>query len=397
MIIRGPRPESSFYTLDKRISEDLRLSWAARGLLIFLLGKPDGWEVSVQALVNETQNCIRGEGLEPGQPNPGHTKRDGVKAILAELIRAGYLKRGEKPRHNPDGTMAGYDYFVSEVPSKPAPLRDKGFRAASTSTSPSPDQPSTVQPSPVQPSPAHPQQVSTEFEVKTEVKQNTVNPSSPAAPAKAAAGDAEEPKGKTYPDEFLLFWQAYPRKQGKLAAFKRWEHALKIIGGKRADAVATLLAGAMRYAKATALLEPGKVKMAEGWLNDGRWEDEETPEAGVQVAWWTSAPGIEGKGKELGMHRKPDEAPAAFKLRVLVAAGDGPWQEAEVAKAERDNAHGYAAHLRKLFGWADPAAIVPPAAPTPEAAPVAAPAAKSTPPAAFKQAMDQLKKQQAGK
>jgi hypothetical protein len=176
MIIRGPRPESSFYTLDKRISEDLRLSWAARGLLIYLLGKPDGWEVSVQALVNETQHCIRGEGLEPGAANPGHTKRDGVKAILSELMKAGYLKRGEKPRHNPDGTMAGYDYFVSEVPSIPAPLRDKGFRAALTSTSPSPDQPATVQPSPVQPSPVHPTQVSTEFEVKTEVKQNTVNP-----------------------------------------------------------------------------------------------------------------------------------------------------------------------------------------------------------------------------
>ncbi|RQY86714.1 hypothetical protein [Burkholderia stagnalis] len=34
MIIRAPRPTSAFYILDRRISEDRRLSWAARGLLI---------------------------------------------------------------------------------------------------------------------------------------------------------------------------------------------------------------------------------------------------------------------------------------------------------------------------------------------------------------------------
>lgn len=36
-IIRGPRPESNWYALDKRIIEDTRLTWAARGLLVFLL------------------------------------------------------------------------------------------------------------------------------------------------------------------------------------------------------------------------------------------------------------------------------------------------------------------------------------------------------------------------
>ena len=33
-VVRGPRPESNWYALDKRISEDTRLTWAARGLLV---------------------------------------------------------------------------------------------------------------------------------------------------------------------------------------------------------------------------------------------------------------------------------------------------------------------------------------------------------------------------
>lgn len=79
-IIRGPRPDSNFYMLDKRISEDKRLGWAARGLLIYLLGKPDHWKVSVPALIAETGIA----GMKTG--------RDGVYRILEELRLAGYVR-----------------------------------------------------------------------------------------------------------------------------------------------------------------------------------------------------------------------------------------------------------------------------------------------------------------
>ncbi|VWD26267.1 hypothetical protein [Burkholderia contaminans] len=95
MIIRAPRPTSAFYILDRRISEDRRLSWAARGLLIFLLGKVDHWQVSVPALVAETQES----GFASG--------RDVVHRLLRELIGAGYMRR----RRHADGTM---DYLVRE-------------------------------------------------------------------------------------------------------------------------------------------------------------------------------------------------------------------------------------------------------------------------------------------
>jgi hypothetical protein len=94
-IIRAPRPERNFYMLDKAISEDKRLSWSARGILIFLLGKPDHWQVSVPALINETQE------------SPMPSGRDAIHRVLRELVDVGYIKR---LRHA-DGSM---NYMVRE-------------------------------------------------------------------------------------------------------------------------------------------------------------------------------------------------------------------------------------------------------------------------------------------
>lgn len=121
-IIRSPRPESNFYLLNKAISEDRRLSWAARGLLVYLLGKPDHWQVSVANLRNETK-----ESAKP-------TGRDGVYAILDELGKAGYITRSQD--RNEGGKMGEIHYFVSEKPLTPSPL---------------PDKPYTVEPFPVNP------------------------------------------------------------------------------------------------------------------------------------------------------------------------------------------------------------------------------------------------------
>ncbi|WP_321939996.1 hypothetical protein [Paraburkholderia sp. J8-2] len=99
-ITRAPRPNNNFYILDKAISEDSRLSWASRGLLVYLLGKPDYWQVSVAALIADTQ----GARIKSG--------RDAVRAMVSELIDVGYVRR--TPRRGDDGRMEGYDYTVSE-------------------------------------------------------------------------------------------------------------------------------------------------------------------------------------------------------------------------------------------------------------------------------------------
>lgn len=117
-IVRAPRPASKFYVLDKQISEDKRLSWAARGLLVYLLGKPDHWKVSVAALVNETAGSAKTTG------------RDGVYSLLRELEAAGYLRKAQGRRTG--GRFDQNDYIVSE---SPAPLTAQPFAANPTQVS----------------------------------------------------------------------------------------------------------------------------------------------------------------------------------------------------------------------------------------------------------------------
>ncbi|SPO68133.1 hypothetical protein [Pseudomonas sp. JV241A] len=127
-IIRAPRPEGNFYLLNKAISEDWRLSWGARGMLVFLLGKPDHWKVSPAHLRGETAGSAKPTG------------RDGIYGLLDELISAGYVRR-EQPRSE-SGVLGEVTYLVSE--------------------SPLPDSPYTAEPLPAGPHTANPTLVSIE-------------------------------------------------------------------------------------------------------------------------------------------------------------------------------------------------------------------------------------------
>ena len=121
MIVRAPRPESNFYILDKTISDDRMLSWAARGLLIHLLGKPDHWQVSPANLVNET----RDSGAPLG--------REGVYGLLRQLIDAGYIQYS---RHRDEsGTLREARYVVGESPKTALPVQAKPDQANQTQAS----------------------------------------------------------------------------------------------------------------------------------------------------------------------------------------------------------------------------------------------------------------------
>lgn len=87
--------ENPYFLMARATAQDERLSFEARGLLAYLLSKPDGWEVKVFDL---TQNC--GENR--------------VYRILKELRSNGYMTfqrtRGE------DGHFNGGVYQVYETP-----------------------------------------------------------------------------------------------------------------------------------------------------------------------------------------------------------------------------------------------------------------------------------------
>lgn len=95
--IRRAARRHRFVIVDQAAIEDVQLSWAARGLLAYLLSKPDDWKV----LVNDLKKR-------------GDLGRDGIYTLLRELRSAGYVRF----RRNRDaqGRMRGGTYIVSEVP-----------------------------------------------------------------------------------------------------------------------------------------------------------------------------------------------------------------------------------------------------------------------------------------
>lgn len=100
-IVRAAR-KAQFYNLPTTIVDDDRLSWEARGMLVYLLSKPDKWTVQVRDLINRTRNAI---GKSAG--------KDKVYSIINELRAAGYIYREFKRE---GGSFVGVDYEVSETP-----------------------------------------------------------------------------------------------------------------------------------------------------------------------------------------------------------------------------------------------------------------------------------------
>jgi len=160
MIIRAERPDSNFYILDKKISEDKKLSWGARGLLVFLLGKPDNWQVSTQNLINET--------LGSGKP----TARDGVRSLVNELIEAGYIKRYQ--RKGESGKIEGVNYLVSEAANPETP------------------KPETANPATVHPATANPPLIRTETPTSNETSSITEKTVKPAKNSRPILKDLQE-------------------------------------------------------------------------------------------------------------------------------------------------------------------------------------------------------------
>jgi len=145
-IRRGKRPDARFYTVSKDISEDDRLSWAARGMLIFLLGKPDNWTVSVAHLIKQTEGSQRSTG------------RDGVRAIIKELMDAGYMQADGVRTEG--GTFGGMNYVVNESPETDLPSPVKPHKNFSPET----PNPASVEPGAVEPTPVNPLQINTDHQ-----------------------------------------------------------------------------------------------------------------------------------------------------------------------------------------------------------------------------------------
>lgn len=122
---------------------------------------------------------------------------------------------------------------------------------------------------------------SIESENRTLVESENRNPTrapSPEPPTRAplmhgsSESETAKPSRNDYPDAFNEFWFAYPKagRNAKKPAFKAWQKAVKTTDPS------VILSGAKRYAA-----DPNRsdafTKWAQGWLNDGRWEDVQQP------------------------------------------------------------------------------------------------------------------------
>jgi hypothetical protein len=142
-IFRTVKRENPYAQIDKTVLNDKRLSWKAKGLLAFLLSKPDNWEINIKNLIKQA--------------------KDGKEAIysgIKELITFGYIVRVESRNK---GRFAQIEYLIYENPQlvNTKKLTDFPEEFASiqqnTIKTPLPGNPDTVNPYPAKPEPAFPE------------------------------------------------------------------------------------------------------------------------------------------------------------------------------------------------------------------------------------------------
>lgn len=103
-IIKVIRRDNPFAQIDKSVFEDTAISWKAKGILGYLLTKPNDWKVNVADIVKRSPKSN-------GQSKKGNGE-DAVYQALKELRVAGYARLIMKREK---GVIVGTEWEVSEV------------------------------------------------------------------------------------------------------------------------------------------------------------------------------------------------------------------------------------------------------------------------------------------
>lgn len=101
---------NKFTTLDRRVFNDARLTWRARGLLHWILDKPDNWKFDRNTLVAEAEGNRDADGMHV------------VRGVLQELVQFGYIVRVRRRKR--DGTFCTETLIYEVPPSNPPPLAE---------------------------------------------------------------------------------------------------------------------------------------------------------------------------------------------------------------------------------------------------------------------------------
>ncbi|MCD9070629.1 DNA replication protein DnaD [Staphylococcus chromogenes] len=91
------KESGNFVTVHKDFIHDSNISWKAKGILLYLLSRPDDWQIYETELVKHSV-----DGLS------------GLKSGIKELEEKGYIQRNRK--RDAKGRLKEYEYAVYEQP-----------------------------------------------------------------------------------------------------------------------------------------------------------------------------------------------------------------------------------------------------------------------------------------
>ncbi|MDD4601484.1 hypothetical protein SDC9_04168 [bioreactor metagenome] len=208
MIIRVQKRDNPYAVIDKMPLNDTRMSFKAKGILSYLLSKPNNWKPSIDELSKASKDST-----------------DAVRTGLQELERFGYMVR--KRLHGKGGKIIGWEHLVYETPQLDLPEEEKPHVGK-----PQMDEPHVENPTLISNELISNDLVSNDLN-KNNVAPDGADPSAPAGNEMTGAQPDEDlesgraGKGKEYSADFLAFWKAYPRKKEKGKAWRVWRTRLR--------------------------------------------------------------------------------------------------------------------------------------------------------------------------
>jgi hypothetical protein len=240
------RKKNGFTQISNSMLEDNQLSWRAKGLLAYMLSRPDNWKINKADLLKR-----------------GTEGRDAMQGALKELKDLGYLHIYSKTSGN--GQIAEWVWEYDDVPFEPTVLKNHITEKQ--------QQKAEIMP--------FPRNVEKPSSGKTVVRfsstyNNTDLNNTDLNNTESKEIKKNEPKKDSaeFENEFEQLWKLYPKKEGKKDAKAKY---LKL---RKANKISyeTVENGLYKYLEhLSATNEDYKfIPKGSSWFNQERWQDEYT-------------------------------------------------------------------------------------------------------------------------
>lgn len=233
-IIRSKR-NRNFSIIGNDLIGNSSLSFKARGLLIYMLSKPDDWKFYTTELAK-------------------HSSKEGISAIrtaLEEIEKAGYLIRKKKRKDN--GKFDGTDWELIDMPTF-SPQADNPHANNSTSNNPMSNNPMS----------------NNRTLLRTNTTKNSLNKE--LKEDICASKNARQLSVSDLKKEFEDIWKRYPNKKGKQKAFNHYKAWRKKSVENTPEAMNHKLDLYLKYIKQRGF-SPEYIMYGSTWFN-GRFDDD---------------------------------------------------------------------------------------------------------------------------